>query len=87
MSSRLLFYDFRHARSRRVSAQQRLALLRRNDVGAARGLVVRAGHALRSDRLGRVAANSRSEDDNLRAGRGAVVKIDNVIIGQTDAAG
>jgi hypothetical protein len=32
---------------------------------------------LRSDRLGRVAANSRNEDDDLRADRRAVVKIDN----------
>ena len=32
---------------------------------------------MRSDRLGRVAANSRNEDDDLRADRRAVVKIDN----------
>ena len=54
----------------------KLALLRRNDVSAARGLVVRAGHALRSDRLGGVATNSRNEDDDLRADRRAIVKID-----------
>jgi hypothetical protein len=35
----------------------------------------------------RTAASRSSQDDNLRADWGAVVKIDNVIIGQTDAAG
>ena len=32
---------------------------------------------MRSDRLGGVAANSRNEDDDLRADRRVVVKIDN----------
>jgi len=43
---------------------------------------------LRSNNSGdRAAASRRSQDDNLRADWRAVVKIDNVIIGQTDAAG
>jgi hypothetical protein len=73
--------DHATSSSGRVSArhrvQQSLALLRRNEVSAAGGLVVRARSRLRSDRLGGVAANSRNEDDDLRTDRRAVVKIDN----------
>jgi hypothetical protein len=70
-----------------IRVQHDLALLRRNNSRGDRSVILRGGERPRSHRGGRAAASCRSQDDNLGADCGAVVKIDNVIIGQTDAAG
>ena len=68
-------------------AEHALALLRRQNARSTRSLMLGGGQTAGIHGLGRLAASTGTEDDNLRSDRGAVVKVGDIFIGHPDAAG